>query len=512
MLNDMLKYNLKIAVLSLLLMAVLGSCDSDDDSSSQVTLLSFGPSGVQHGDKIKFIGTNLDKVTAIVLPGDIEIPASAFTSKSKTLIELVVPEEAQAGKVTLKTPQGDIESKSILSFLVPVEINTMPGQAKPGTNITITGKFVDWIESVTFNNGATVTDFVSKTLNELVLTVPMEAKTGFVVFETGGTKPLTLTTIGQFVVTLPTFTSISPMSVKHTENLTITGTDLDLVTSVKFPDGSIVPAGSFVSQSLTEIVVAVPATSTSGKLALNVASEVAVSSEDAIEIILPVVTSFSPSDPSSQEVEGTTLTMTGTNLDLVAKIKFPGVSTLVTSFTKTETSIVVTVPAGAQGGTMVFTTIHDFVVPVTAPFGNQLTLLKTIFDDGLKNNFGKGGWGSPDIANAENVRVGTVAIKSTFTGGYSGGGQFGTWSNPALSTDGTTYLAFSIYGGSGTNGKTLLVNIAGATQQQVTVDEGKWKDVKIALSSMGSPASITEISFQDADWSGVVYIDQIGLK
>jgi hypothetical protein len=157
-------------------------------------------------------------------------------------------------------------------------------------------------------------------------------------------------------------------------------------------------------------------------------------------------------------------------------------------------------------------TIHNFAVPVTVPFGNQLTLSATIFDDAIRSPFGKGGWGSPDIANTENPRVGSISIKSTFTGGYSGGGQFGTWGNTPLSTAGTAYVAFSVFGGTGTNGKTLIINFNGGPQAYVTINEGMWKDVKVALSDIGSPASISEISFQDGNWAGVVYIDQIGLK
>ena len=508
----MLKYNIKNALWSLLVLALLSSCN-DDSSSSKVQLFSFGPSGVKHGDQIKFIGQNLDQVTSIVLPPNIEIPASSFTSKSSTLIELVVPEEAVAGKVTLKTPQGDIETKSMLNFLVPVVITSITEEAKPGTNISIKGTLVNWIESVTFNDGKVVTEFVSKSTEEVVVTVPMDAKTGFLVFATGGTDPLSFSSENQLTVTLPAVSSLSPASIKHTENLTITGTDLDLVTQIAFPGGATISAGDFVSQSETEIVLAVPATTTNGNLTLTVPSGVAVVTDQTLTIILPIVTAISPTDPSTQEAAGTALTLTGTDLDLVAKIKFPGVSTPVTTFTTTgSTQIDVVVPAGAQGGTLVLTTIHDFTVAVTVSYGNQLTLLKTIFDDNLHSPFGKGGWGSPDIANTENPRVGSVSIKSTFTGGYSGGGQFGTWGNTPLSTAGTTYLAFSIYGGTGTDGKTLLVNITGASQQQITIVEGKWKDVKIALTDLSNLASVSEISFQDAGWSGVVYIDQIGLK
>lgn len=51
-----------------------------------------------------------------------------------------------------------------------------------------------------------------------------------------------------------------------------------------------------------------------------------------------------------------------------------------------------------------------------------------------------------------------------------------------------------------------------ATSVQVAIEEGKWKDVQIPLSSFGNPATIGELSFQDTDWAGTIFIDHIGLQ
>ena len=102
-------------------------------------------------------------------------------------------------------------------------------------------------------------------------------------------------------------------------------------------------------------------------------------------------------------------------------------------------------------------------------------------------------------------------MKVTYGGDYGGGCQFGTWGNSPLSTTGTSYFAFSIYGGTGTGGKNINVNISGV-QKTVSIAEGSWKDVKILLSDVGNPTSLMEVWFQDQGWSGTVFIDQIGLK
>jgi hypothetical protein len=468
---------------------------------------------VKHGEEIVFIGNNLDEVESIVFHPNVEVTKDQFTSVKNNEIRLIVPNAVESGKVVLKTSSGDIESKSIFSLEVPVVITDFTREAKPGTNITITGEFLNWVESIVFTDNLTVDEFVSKSANEIVVTVPMAAKTGFLKFYTGGTEPLEITILTPLEVSLPALTALAPASVRHAGELTLSGTDLDLVTQITFPGGAVVSKGEFLSQNDEEIRVTVPVTATDGKLTLTVESGVEVVGDPSLVISLPNVSSLSPSDPS-QHVAGATLSLIGTDLDLVAKIKFPGVTNPVTTFTKTATKIDVVIPAGVQGGTIILTTIHDFIVPVEVPFGDQLVLATIMFDDAVKAPLGAGGgWGGvvTDAANTENPRVGSVAIKATFNGSWGGGAQLGNWSGQSVATAGTAYYAFSIFGGPGTNGKEINVNVAGV-QVQVAVVEGSWKDVQIPLSSFNSPTGISEIWFQDRGWSGTVWIDQIGLK
>src|SRR5690606_37988457 len=113
--------------LSLLFMMVYTSCKKDEvhANAGKVQLLSFGPAGVKHGEEIRFIGSNLDKVTDIDLQG-VSIPSSAFLEQTKELIIIIVPQETEKGVVTLKTPGGDIVSKTEIDFEVSVKIIYVP--------------------------------------------------------------------------------------------------------------------------------------------------------------------------------------------------------------------------------------------------------------------------------------------------------------------------------------------------------------------------------------------------
>jgi hypothetical protein len=255
-------YNIRI-LLMVCLMASFGfltSCDNDDEASDngQVTLLSFGPTGAMHGENIKFIGRNLNKVESIALP-NATVTKDQFVSQTADMIELTIPDAATEGLVVLNVTGSDpVTSKTALSFEVPVSITSFTPEAKPGTNITISGEFVNWIESVIFPGDIEVTEFVSASLNELVVTVPMEAKSGQLVFFTGGTEPLEIASEGDLVVFLPVITGLAPNPVERGAELTITGTNLDVAAGIRFKGDIFVTQDEFVSVNETTIVLTVP--------------------------------------------------------------------------------------------------------------------------------------------------------------------------------------------------------------------------------------------------------------
>src|SRR6187431_78505 len=147
--RNVIKYRIKALAMLLIVAGLVGyvsSCKEEEEPSGDVALLSFGPAGVHHGDEITFFGVNLDKVSEIVFEPGVAVPKSAFASVASDRINIIVPDAAEAGKVTLKTPNGDIESKTILNFEVPVVLTSITEEAKPGTNITIKGDKLNWIE------------------------------------------------------------------------------------------------------------------------------------------------------------------------------------------------------------------------------------------------------------------------------------------------------------------------------------------------------------------------------
>lgn len=512
-------FRLFLSLPLLLLIGVVISCNKKDSAPNdgKPALYSFGPTGAKHGDTLRFIGVNLDKIASIKFTGtNATVDKANFKTQASDLIKLIVPASAEKGFVTLLTTGGDtIKTKTQLNLNVLSSVTSFTAQARPGANITITGNYLNWIDKITFNRDKVVSNFVSQSQTQIVVKIPDDAQTGPLVFHYGGTDSADFQTTDTLKVTLPLSTSFSPNPVKHGTNLTITGTDLDLVKKVYFNS---VPAAvtNFVSQSATQLVVQVPAGTTKGKVKLEAASEVQTTSGSDLDVVLPSITNMSP-NPVAPDAD---LTITGTNLDVVSSVAFVGVPTAVNSFvSQSATQLVVKVPAsGAVTGKL---TLNVKNSTLSVKSSNDLAIIGStvppiiIYDDAITsawNGWIGGGWGgAKDLNNTSPVRSGSKSVKIDYTdGGWGVPLQLG---GANISLGGYTSLKFSVYGGTGSDGKTVNVGFNEADGKSFTIVEGQWTDFDIPLSQISSAGTITHLYFKNYTASGAytIYLDNIGI-
>lgn len=357
-------------VLLLVLLAslfIIEACKKEDDTDADlIQLLSFGPSPVLRGGDLRFIGTNLDKVTSIVLANNVEV--NTFKTKTAEQLVIVVPEATVNGKVTLKTPQGDIQTKTELKISEPITLTSFsPAVARPGTVVTIEGTYLNLIKEVIFTNKKTVKDsnFISQTREKIEVEIPEDAKTGIITISNGEADPILVESELALTVTLPAVTAVAPTPVKAGTALTIDGTDLDLTREVTFGGGAKVT--DFTSISATQIVLNVPANAQDGPVKLSVASLEEVTSTQEVVLSVPVINAITPNPAKT----GGTITVSGVDLDLVTGVRFGGDKTgSIQSSSATE--LTVSVPSDATDGSVTFSTAAN----KTVTSGTSLAMVK----------------------------------------------------------------------------------------------------------------------------------------
>lgn len=471
-------------IFTLLVMALMGlslaACSNDDLDTNQyqggVSLNAFGPSPVMRGGQLRFIGSNLDQIREVRIPGvdaitTIEVVKAGVPSE----IRVTVPHDGpEVGNVVLVANNDqEITTKSTLTYTEGIVIKSITPSAMPGDVIEIKGDedgYLNLIHSMAFADNVVVSenDFLQHDRYTIKVKVPEDAKTGKLQFYTAdltvgdaakldyqivlsddrlivGTPTVakvkgrnevdaegtitakageTVTVTGDYMqlikavkvggVEITEFTiaedgkSLSfvlpaeapdgaidlvcksdvevpaamvetvkpsdcvaaPAPVKAGAALTISGKDMDLVTAVEF-DNADALSGEAISVAADKVVVtAVPETATEGKLRLVMANGQKV--EVDFTLVKPTATGYNANPASA----GSTIQITGTDLDLVKSVDFGGAEATVEKddVSADGTTLNVKVPMAAKSGAPVLKLANG--VTINAP---ELTINEAVF-------------------------------------------------------------------------------------------------------------------------------------
>lgn len=329
------------------------ACDNGDDEDTNqykggISLNVFGPSPVSCGGVLRFLGSGMDKVTAVAIPGcdditDIEVV-------SDTEIRVTVPQTAQPGLVVLKTPKGDITTKTELTFTEPIALEAFaPAEVKPGGELTITGEYLNLIKEVIFADEVTVPadEFVSQSRQEIKVIVPDSAQTGKFILSDGAEIPNWIYSEGELEVTLPSVEApLDLVDKKPGDVIRVSGENFDLVKKVQMPNGDEVEFTMTASSEGDELTFTLPDNVSDGEITVLPASDV--------KVVVATVVVATPSNvvavPAVNLRGGDMITLKGTNMDLVTDVTFPGVEEAVGLESQNSTEIKVLMPAAAISG------------------------------------------------------------------------------------------------------------------------------------------------------------------
>lgn len=332
------------------------SCLKGDDVDTNqyvggISLNVFGPSPVARGGELRFLGSGMNQVTAVVIPGCADITDINVISDRE--IRITVPQEAQPGLVTLRTPNGDITTKTELTFTEPISIeNFTPATVLPGDELTIEGEYLNLIHEVIFADDVTVTeeDFITHERNMIKLLVPEEAQTGQIILSDGEELPNLIYSEEDLVVILPSVEAVvNKENAKPGDVIEINGENLDLVRQMLMPDGTEV---EFTVTSPTAIEFILPENASDGDVVVVPASGVKVT---VAHLTMAVPTNL-VATPASGLRGGDEIVLTGLNLDLVTSLSFPGVAENVQPASLSEKELTVVMPEAAQSGSLILNT------------------------------------------------------------------------------------------------------------------------------------------------------------
>ncbi len=324
--------------------------DTDQYSAKQVRLVSFGPNPVMRGGAVTFLGSNLDKIVEVQVPGvdaitEIEVVASGLQSE----IRVILPEEGpEVGKLTLKASDGTLLTTSTeLTYSEPIvfeEFVVSSTPSYPGDEIKLKGDYMNLVKSVEFAGGekAEVTNIDR---HNATVIIPSTAITGKIILSDEGEIANLIYSESDLTIGDPTVSSVKAGVWKPEQKATVTGKHLDMIQEIRLEGGVTIDDETFLlADDNNSIVFEVPAQMKSG--------EVKLVSYAGKEFVAGEATMVEPSELAVDPAEVQTLStivISGKDLDVVTSVTFPNADAIA-DFTLADDKISVTVPLKARSG------------------------------------------------------------------------------------------------------------------------------------------------------------------
>lgn len=323
----------------------LGTAQYSDDA---VTLASYGPNPVMRGGQLRFFGSNLQEIVEVNVPGVPAITSIEVVTPGKTSeIRVTLPVEGpEVGIVSLKAKDGAVfKTKKELTYTEPIVFDGFSAAetAFPGDEITLKGDYMNLVDHVVFEGGDIAYIEAGASRHEARVIIPAKAITGRIILSDGGEVENLLYSEKELVIGKPSVTKLEDTSVKPGDEITFTGTHLEMFKAVSFRRMNETVYIEDLEVVDGKITVAVPDVASAGLVnAISYAGD---------EFTIVEIDCVMPSDLEVLNVPkaGTDLIIDGEDLDVVTKINLAGAEDV--SFDCKEGEIWANVPAKATSGT-----------------------------------------------------------------------------------------------------------------------------------------------------------------
>jgi hypothetical protein len=305
----------------------------------------------------------------------------------------------------------------------------------------------------------------------------------------------------------PVLTSVTPAEGAGGTVVTIQGAGLGDIRSVVFSNNN-VPTG--INSNLNTdktIIIRVPDTAFGGSQKIVLTNTAGNTLEVPFSVIaLPIITDAFPTDFQT----GSTITLTGNNLDDVSEVLIEGTTDEATIVSQTRKTMVITMPASnVDNGKLSLTNVSGTIV------ASQLLInidkaAGAAFLDNYMSGFGSWSWGGTYGQSTDFAILGTSSLKATYDAGGWGGCALGGGS---INVNGFKYLAFWAKGASADQKFTIKVNGAAASSGSITVPANVWTYFTLELATNWTIASNTivriDLQEEEAVPAQTFYFDNI---
>lgn len=290
------------------------------------------------GDVISIKGKDLDLVVKVQMPNGSEVEYEIEDSK----IVFTLPENISDGVVVMSPASGVEVPIANIGVALPHDLNASPLiELRANDLITIKGKNMELVTNISFEGVDGVVLPESKSNSELTVKFPEMAQSGEMLLHTASGKSVSIDVNTQ----KPAVTSMTPNPAFGGKDLTLSGTNLDLVSSISLLDNLEVEVGTLDKDQLT---FTVPYNALSGVLLLHMNNKEMV---EAIELtITPPEFGFIPipPGPKAEIYAGGVLTVQVINGHRLTEVQVDGIAV---NYIHDAPNLYIMIPTEAKGET-----------------------------------------------------------------------------------------------------------------------------------------------------------------
>ena len=408
--KNIFRYSILLALCSFvgLVSCAPEELSTDQFSDDAVVFGAFAPNPVVRGAELRIVGSNLDKIVEVQIPGsepitEIEVVASGRVSEIRVVTPAVGAEDASVtGPVVIVDNAGNTyKSKTDITFTEGIVIESFsPATAMPGDVVTVKGDYLYNVQQVVLNNGVYVTgdQITEKSRRELKFIVPSNAVTGPVTIgdvdennNPEGLIPNNVPSKTELVIGDPTVKAADRGMLKAGAEITVQGEYLDMIAKAAFRVTT--PAaeeGAEPTVADTEVDFVLAEDNKSVKVALPatvVEGEIVLTSFAGKEFKAGAYTTVIPTEiaiaAESRYKAGLNAVVTGKDLDLVTKAELAGTAL---EFGYADNKVTFAIPSKAVDGTVVLTlangkTVATEAIELVKPTITEMTPLELYAGD-----------------------------------------------------------------------------------------------------------------------------------